>query len=230
MYPTLFLVPTPIGNLDDITLRAIKVLQSVDVVLCEDTRHSVKLIQHLGIEVALKAFHQHNEHKILTEIVDEIKKGKKYALISDAGTPGISDPGFLLTRACIQEGIVVDCLPGPTAFVPALVMSALPCDKFYFEGFLPHKKGRNKRLLFLKELDCSVILYESPYRIVKLLEELKALFHPEFKLVVVREISKIYQSVHRGTVDELLQIMQKDKAKGEMVVLWNSTLKNQEAF
>ena len=168
----LILIPTPIGNLGDITLRAIETIQTVDVLLAEDTRHTGKLLKHLNIEKTMRSYHAHNEHKAALSIVDKIKSGETVGLVSDAGTPGISDPGFLLVRECIRVGIQVEALPGPTAFVPALVGSGLPCDKFYFEGFLPHKKGRQTRLKLLASLPCTIVLYESPHRLFKTLQQI----------------------------------------------------------
>ena len=183
----LYIVPTPIGNLEDITLRALNVLKSVDLILAEDTRTSKKLLDHYEIETPMRSFHAHNEHKVLSNIIEQLKVGTDMALISDAGTPSISDPGFLLVRACRENEIELTCLPGATAFVPALVMSALPSDKFYFEGFLPHKKGRQTRLKYLATLHCTFILYESPYRLVKCLQQLAEHCGAERKVAVCRD-------------------------------------------
>jgi len=221
----LTIIPTPIGNLEDITLRAITVLKEVDVLLCEDTRHSVKLLNYLQINKPLVAFHQHNEHQILPKIIAQLQEGKHIGLVSDAGTPGISDPGFLLSRACVENDIEISCLPGATAFVPALVCSGLPCNNFYFEGFLPHKKGRKTRLDFLLTLDCTVVLYESPYRILKLLQELTNVLPPNAQVVVSREISKIHETHHRGSAKELLDYFTAKPAKGEIVVVFKKDFK-----
>jgi 16S rRNA (cytidine1402-2'-O)-methyltransferase len=217
--PSLTLVPTPIGNLDDITLRAFTVLREVDFVLAEDTRHAGILLKHHQITVNLKSFHSFNEHKALAGIVDQMKNGQKFALISDAGTPGISDPGFLLVRALLEEGLSVECLPGATAFVPALVVSGLPCDKFVFEGFLPHKKGRQTRLLELKEETRTLVLYESPFRVLKTLEQLIAHLGPDRKASVSREISKLFEETIRGTLEEVKAHFEEHPPKGEFVMV-----------
>jgi 16S rRNA (cytidine1402-2'-O)-methyltransferase len=217
--PTLYIVPTPIGNLQDITIRSIETLKSVDFILAEDTRHSIKLLHHLEIQKPLISFHQHNEHKKLDEVIDKILTSQSVALISDAGTPGISDPGFLLVRACIEKDIEVITLPGPTAFVPALVSSGLPCDKFVFEGFLPHKKGRLTRLQILAEETRTFILYESPYRLLKTLQQLAEFLGKERKASVSREISKIHEETIRGTLQELITHYSEKKIKGEIVIV-----------
>lgn len=217
--PTLYIVPTPIGNLQDITIRSIETLKSVDFILAEDTRHSIKLLHHLEIQKPLISFHQHNEHKKLDEVIDKILSSQSAALISDAGTPGISDPGFLLVRACIEKDIEVITLPGPTAFVPALVSSGLPCDKFVFEGFLPHKKGRQTRLQILAEETRTFILYESPYRLLKTLQQLAEFLGKERKASVSREISKIHEETIRGTLQELINHYSDKKIKGEIVIV-----------
>lgn len=191
--PKLYIVPTPIGNLQDITLRALEVLKMSDVILAEDTRQSSKLLQHYSIQKPMISFHQHNEHKNLNHIIQKLKAGETLALISDAGTPGISDPAFLLVRECIKENIEVECLPGATAFVPALINSGLPCERFCFEGFLPHKKGRNSRLLALKEETRTLIFYESPYRILKTLEQLIEVFGEERQASISRELTKLHE-------------------------------------
>ena len=214
----LTLVPTPIGNLQDITLRALEVLKNADLILAEDTRTARFLLQHFQIEKRILSHHQHNEHNALKEIIRLLKEGNKIALVSDAGTPAISDPGFLLVRECIKEDIEVYCLPGPTAFVPALVMSGLPCDKFVFEGFLPQKKGRQSRFLFLKEEERTIIFYESPFRLVKLLEEVIEHFGAERKCSVSREITKMFEETRRGTAEELFQHFSAHPPKGEIVV------------
>ncbi len=215
----LIIIPTPIGNLEDITLRAIRLLKECDFVLAEDTRQSGKLMKHLDIGTPLISFHQHNEHKVLDSIIERIKSSNMVGLISDAGTPAISDPGFLLVRECISQNIAVECLPGATAFVPALVNSGFPCDKFCFEGFLPHKKGRNKRLNELKEEQRTIVFYESPYRIKKLMEELVEIFGAERKVSISRELTKIYEEILRGTAQEMLQHFTEKEPKGEFVVV-----------
>jgi len=216
----LYLVPTPIGNLKDITLRALEVLESVDLVLAEDTRTTGKLLSLLKIKKPLKAYHAHNEHKSLDYFVKLIKENESVALVSDAGTPAISDPGFLIVRACIENDIKVESLPGPTAFVPALLQSGLPCDKFFFEGFLPHKKGRIKRLEWLKTLEQTIILYESPHRISKCVEQLLAVFGGDHRMSISREISKLHEETIRGTIEEVhQQLSERSKLKGEIVVV-----------
>jgi len=215
----LMLVPTPIGNLGDMSPRAIEVLTEASMVLAEDTRTTGKLLRHFGVETPLKAFHQHNEHRTLESIVSELRAGQTFALCSDAGTPGISDPGFLLVRACVDAGIDVECLPGATAFVPALVISGLPCDKFYFEGFLPHKKGRLKRLTALIDMTCTVVMYESPHRIIKLLEQLDDLGAGGRQVCLSREISKLHEETLRGPVHELKAQLHAHPPRGEYVVV-----------
>jgi 16S rRNA (cytidine1402-2'-O)-methyltransferase len=217
--PSLTLVPTPIGNLDDITLRALKVLREVDLVLAEDTRHAGQLLKHHQISANLKSFHSFNEHKALAPVLEAMKKGQKLALVSDAGTPGISDPGFLLVRALLEEGLTLECLPGATAFVPALVVSGLPCDKFVFEGFLPHKKGRQTRLKALEEESRTIILYESPFRVVKTLEQLISHFGPERKAAASRELTKLFEETVRGTLEELKAHFEAHPPKGEFVMV-----------
>jgi len=214
----LYLVPTPIGNLEDMTLRAIRILKEADIILAEDTRTSTPLLKHFGIEKKIFAHHQHNEHKALHEIIRFLKEGKSVALISDAGTPAISDPGFLLTRAAIQEGIKVCCLPGPTAFVPALVSSGLPADSFVFEGFLPAKKGRQTRLKALATETRTIVLYESPHRLIKALQEFIDIFGTERKVSVSREISKLYEETIRGTLKEVHEHFKNNPIKGEFVI------------
>jgi 16S rRNA (cytidine1402-2'-O)-methyltransferase len=215
----LYIIPTPIGNLEDITLRALRILKEVDVVLAEDTRTSSKLFQHYEISTSLRAFHKDNEHKILHGIIEQLKQGTKMALISDAGTPGISDPGFLLVRECLREGIEVETLPGATAFVPALVNSGLPCDKFVFEGFLPHKKGRQTRLKLLAEDERTIVFYESPHRIEKTLEQLVEFFGAERPCSLAREISKLFEEHLRGTLQEVLIKVKQNPPKGEIVLI-----------
>mgnify|MGYP001163326267 CR=1 FL=1 len=216
----LYLVPTPVGNLGDMTLRSIDTLKNVSVVYAEDTRTSGMLFKHFGIETPLRSYHNFNEHKIVDAIIEYLSTGKDAALVTDAGTPTISDPGFLLVRACINAGIKVSCLPGPTAFVPALAMSGLPSDKFYFEGFLPHKKGRQTRHKFLASLDCTFIMYESPFRMMKCLEELKEFCGPDRLACVVREISKVFEEAKTDSVDNLITYYTtKGTVKGEIVVV-----------
>ncbi|NUM49653.1 MAG: 16S rRNA (cytidine(1402)-2'-O)-methyltransferase [Flavobacteriales bacterium] len=217
--PKLYIVPTPIGNLQDITLRALEVLKMSDVILAEDTRQSSKLLQHYSIQKPMISFHQHNEHKNLNHIIQKLKAGETLALISDAGTPGISDPAFLLVRECIKENIEVECLPGATAFVPALINSGLPCERFCFEGFLPHKKGRNSRLLALKEETRTLIFYESPYRILKTLEQLIEVFGEERQASISRELTKLHEETARGTLKELLVHFTSKEIKGEFVIV-----------
>lgn len=215
----LYLVPTPIGNLEDITLRALAVLKDVEIILAEDTRSASVLLKHFGIEKKVYAHHQHNEHAAVSEIIKWLKEEKKIALISDAGTPGISDPGFLLTRACIENDIEVICLPGATAFVPALVASGIPCNSFVFEGFLPVKKGRKTKLDFLQSEERTMVFYESPHKILKTLEEFVQVFGETRKACVAREISKIYEEKKRGTLKELLDYYTAHPPKGEIVVV-----------
>ncbi len=214
----LYLVPTPIGNLKDITLRALEVLQSVDLILAEDTRTSGKLLKHYEIETPMRAFHMHNEHKSLEYFLNELKSGKHLALISDAGSPGISDPGYLLTKACADDGIEISALPGATALIPALAASGLPCDRFLFEGFLPHKKGRQKRIENLMEESRTMVFYESPHRIEKTLNQLSEAFGNDRQAVVAREISKKFETFHRGSLGEL-NSKAKEIARGEIVLM-----------
>ncbi len=215
----LYIIPTPIGNLEDITLRAIRLLKEVDLVLAEDTRTSGKLFSHYEIETPFASFHMHNEHLVLLKYIDRLKSGETFALISDAGTPAISDPGFLLVRECIKEGIEVDCLPGATAFVPALVNSGLPNEKFIFEGFLPVKKGRQKRLKLLAEEERTMVFYESPHRIIKTLNQFAEYFGEDRKISVSREISKIFEETIRGRLVDVLQHCNEKKPKGEFVIV-----------
>ncbi|WP_321371577.1 16S rRNA (cytidine(1402)-2'-O)-methyltransferase [uncultured Draconibacterium sp.] len=215
----LILVPTPIGNLQDITLRAVTVLKEADIVLAEDTRVSSKLLKHLEIDKRLVAHHKFNEHKTTASIVSQIEQGNTVALISDAGTPAISDPGFLLVRACVEKNIKVECLPGATALIPALAVSGLPTDKFVFEGFLPQKKGRQTRLKILAEEPRTIVLYESPYRLVKALGQFAEFFGPERKACVCRELSKMFEEVNRGTVTELQKYYEEHTPKGEIVIV-----------
>ena len=215
----LFVVPTPIGNLGDITLRSIEVLKSVDLILAEDTRTSSKLLKHYDIDTPVESFHMHNEHKKLESIINKLRSDSEIALISDAGTPGISDPGFLLVRECINNKVEVECLPGPTAFVPALVSSGLPCDRFSFEGFLPVKKGRTKRLKELSTETKTMVFYESPHRILKTLNDLSNYFDVESQISVSRELTKLYEETFRGTIKESVEHFEKNKTKGEFVIV-----------
>ena len=215
----LFVVPTPIGNLGDITLRSIEVLKSADLILAEDTRTSSKLLKHYDIDTAVESFHMHNEHKKLESIINKLRTDFEIALISDAGTPGISDPGFLLVRECINNEVEVECLPGPTAFVPALVSSGLPCDRFSFEGFLPVKKGRTKRLKELSAETKTMVFYESPHRILKTLNDLSNYFNDESQISVSRELTKLYEETFRGTIKESVEHFETKKPKGEFVIV-----------
>ncbi|MFL2570941.1 MAG: 16S rRNA (cytidine(1402)-2'-O)-methyltransferase [Parvicellaceae bacterium] len=216
----LYIVPTPIGNLKDITLRAIEVLNEADLILSEDTRTTQNLLKHFDISTKTRAYHQHNEHVATKGVIEELlSKEVNYALVSDAGTPGISDPGFLLIRACVKEKINVVSLPGPTAFVPAITKSGFPCDRFVFEGFLPHKKGRAKRLAAIKEEKRAVVLYESPHRILRLLKETDELLGSDRLVSVSREISKIYEETKTGSPADLHEYFSKNKPKGEFVVV-----------
>ncbi len=215
----LYLVPTPIGNLKDITLRALEVLQEVDVILAEDTRNTARLLNHYRIQKPLSPYHQHNEHKIVQHLVDQLAAGKKMAVVTDAGTPGISDPAFLLVRECIKNNIKVETLPGATAFVPALVNSGLPTNRFVFEGFLPLKKGRQTTLKALAEEDRTIILYESPMRLVKTLEELVQYFGADRQCCVSRELTKMFEENKRGTLQEVADYFKTRNVKGEIVIV-----------
>ena len=215
----LYVVPTPVGNMEDITLRAIRVLKEADLILAEDTRTSSVLLHHYEIKNQLTSHHKFNEHQTSQHIVERILGGQTVALISDAGTPGISDPGFLLVRECVRAGIEVQTLPGPTAFVPALVSSGLPCDKFCFEGFLPQKKGRQKRLQELQSEERTIVFYESPYRIVKTLQQFIEVFGPDRMVSVCREISKVHEQSVRGTLTEVLAHFTEHEPKGEFVIV-----------
>lgn len=215
----LYIVPTPVGNLEDITLRALKVLKEVDFILAEDTRTSSKLLNHYEIKKPLLSHHKFNEHKTVESVVNKLLAGQTAALISDAGTPCISDPGFLLSRECVRKDVEVDCLPGATAFVPALVMSGFPNDKFCFEGFLPQKKGRQTRMKILSEEERTMIFYESPHRLVKALQQFAEYFGSEREAAVVREISKIHQETKRGTIAELIEHYTQKEPKGEIVII-----------
>lgn len=215
----LYLVPTPVGNLEDITLRAIRVLKEADLILAEDTRTSGVLLKHYEISTPMKSHHKFNEHATSEAIAKRVAEGEKIALISDAGTPGISDPGFMLVRECRKLGVKVEALPGPTAFVPALVASGLPCDRFVFEGFLPPKKGRATRMAFLAEDPRSVIIYESPLRLARTLRELSSVFGNDRPATVVREISKIHETYNFSTLGELSEFYSQNQAKGEIVIV-----------
>ena len=215
----LYIVPTPIGNLDDITLRAVKVLQEVDFILAEDTRTSSFLLKHLGIEKPLRSHHKFNEHATVGMLAETIASGRNVALVSDAGTPGISDPGFLLVRTCIEHGIEVETLPGATALIPALVQSGFPCDKFCFEGFLPQKKGRMKRMEELRDEERTIIFYESPFRVVKCLEQMAEVFGAERMVSVSREITKKFEQTVRGTLAETAEYFRAHEPKGEFVIV-----------
>ena len=215
----LYLVPTPIGNLEDITLRAIRVLKEVDLILAEDTRTSGNLLRHLDISKPMTAFHIRNEHQVVERIADRIESGETLALVTDAGTPAISDPGFLLVRECVKRGIEVECLPGPTAFVPALVNSGLPAEKFIFEGFLPHKKGRQTKLQAVAEYPYTTILYESPFRLLKTLQQLAEVCGEERQVSVSRELTKIHEENVRGTLAEVIAHFSKKEIKGEIVIV-----------
>lgn len=216
----LYLIPTPIGNREDITQRSIRMLMEADLVLAEDTRTSKPLMQHYGVDTPLRSYHAHNEHAIVPQLVEELAAGATYALITDAGTPGISDPGFLLVRACREAGVAVSCLPGPAAFVPALAASGIPCDRFHFEGFLPHKKGRQTRLQYLAALPNTFALYESPHRIIKLLGQLAEFCGEDRTACVAREISKLHEEITTASLAELkAHYSAKGSVKGEIVVV-----------
>lgn len=216
---TLYIVPTPVGNMEDMTYRAVRILKEVDVVLAEDTRTSGILLKHFDIHNHLLSHHKFNEHGTSQGVVERLLAGQNVALISDAGTPGISDPGFFLVRETVRAGIEVQCLPGATAFVPALVSSGLPCDRFAFEGFLPQKKGRQTKILSLKDEHRTMIFYESPYRLVKLLEQFVEAYGPDRRVSVCREISKVHEESVRGTLDEVLAHFKSHEPKGEIVVV-----------
>jgi 16S rRNA (cytidine1402-2'-O)-methyltransferase len=221
MNSKLYLVPTPIGNLEDITFRAINTLKGVEMILAEDTRKSGILLKHYQISTRMESFHKFNEHHKLMRYIEFLTKGNSIALISDAGTPAISDPGFLLVRECLKNNIEVECLPGATAFIPALVNSGLPSDRFLFEGFLPQKKGRNKRLDNLKKEERTIIFYESPHRLIKTLSQLSDTFSSEHRACVSRELTKIYEENRRGTLQELIQYFSDIKPKGEIVIVFS---------
>lgn len=215
----LIIVPTPVGNLEDITLRAIRALKEADVILAEDTRTTGNLLRHFEIEKRMLAYHKFNEHRIVEQIADRIKNGEKVVLVSDAGTPSISDPGFLLVRQCIENGVEVECLPGPTALIPALVNSGFPSDKFCFEGFLPQKKGRQKMLGKLKDEERTMIFYESPFRLIKTLQQFSDAFGKERRVCVSRELTKIYEENIRGTLEEVILYFSAKVVKGEIVIV-----------
>lgn len=215
----LYIVPTPVGNLEDITLRALRVLKEADLILAEDTRTSGILLKHYDIHNHMQSYHKFNEHKTVEYLVERMKAGQTLALISDAGTPGISDPGFLLARECAKEGVEVQCLPGATAFVPALIASGLPCDKFVFEGFLPQKKGRQSRLKELAAEERSIVFYESPYRVVKTLMQFREIFGGNRDVAVCREISKVHEQIVRGSIDNAIEHFNVVEPKGEFVII-----------
>lgn len=215
----LYLIPTPVGNLEDITLRALRLLKEVDLILAEDTRTTSKLLKHYEIGTPLLSHHKFNEHQQVERIAQRLEQGENIALVSDAGTPGISDPGFLLTRTCVEKGIDTECLPGATAFVPALVNSGFPCDRFCFEGFLPQKKGRQKKLQALAEEKRTLIFYESPFRLVKALEQMAEVFGPDRPACVAREISKMFEEYKRGSLEELSRHYTQQGVKGEIVLI-----------
>lgn len=215
----IYLIPTPIGNLEDITLRALRLLKEADLILAEDTRVSIKLLKHYGITTPLKSFHMYNEHKKTPQIIEQLIRGITIAVISDAGTPGVSDPGFLLVRSALEANIEVQCLPGPTALIPALVQSGIPCDRFNFEGFLPPKKGRISRLETMALESKTIIFYESPHKLIKLFDQMIPIFGGDRKLAVVREISKLYESTFRGSLKEAILFFQDHSPKGEFVIV-----------
>jgi len=215
----LYVIPTPIGNFEDITLRALRILKEVDIIFCEDTRTTKNLLKHYEIEKKCYAYHINNEHKQVEQYVKWLQSGQTAALVSDAGTPGISDPGYLFIRECLSENIEIECLPGATALIPALVASGFPCDKFYFHGFLPHKKGKETALKMLSEKEETVVFYESPHRLIKTLSMMQKYFTSERKICVSREISKIYEEHFRGTIQEALVYFSAKEVKGEIVVV-----------
>ena len=216
---SLYIVPTPIGNLSDITLRALEILKSADVILAEDTRTSGHLLKHYSVGKPMQSFHNFNEHKVLDGLIKRMEKGEVMALITDAGTPGISDPGFLIARACIQAGLLIECLPGPTAFVPALIKSGLAADRFAFEGFLPQKKGRQTMLKKLAAEERTMIFYESPHRLLKTLQQFSEYFGPERKISVSRELTKIFEETVNGSITDVAQHFSQKEIKGEIVVV-----------
>ena len=219
----IYLIPTPIGNLEDMTLRGIRLLKEVDLILAEDTRTSQKLLNHYEIKTSMQSFHMHNEHKKVAQVIQEVLRGKTIALISDAGTPGISDPGYLLVHEALKLRVKVDCLPGPTALIPALVQSGLPSDRFVFEGFLPPKKGRQGRLKQMAEESRTTVFYESPHKIIKTLGQMLPYFGPQRKLAVVRELSKKFESNFRGSLEEAVHFFEEHPPKGEFVIVVEGT-------
>ena len=219
----IYLIPTPIGNLEDMTLRGIRLLKEVDLIFAEDTRTSQKLLSHYEIKTSMQSFHMYNEHKKVFQAIQEVLRGKTIALISDAGTPGISDPGYLLVHEALKQGVKVECLPGPTALIPALVQSGLPSDRFVFEGFLPPKKGRQGRLKQMAEESRTTVFYESPHKIIKTLGQMLPYFGPERKLAVVRELSKKFESNFRGSLEEAVHFFEEHPPKGEFVIVLEGT-------
>jgi len=215
----LFIVPTPIGNLKDMSFRALEVLSAVELILAEDTRTTAKLLKHFDISTPMKSYHMHNEHKVLSTVLDQLSSGVNMALVSDAGTPAISDPGFLLVRACVKHNIPVECLPGATALIPALINSGLPCDRFIFEGFLPPKKGRQTRLQALSQEQKTIVLYESPHKLIKTLTQICDFFGQSRIISVSRELSKVFEETKRGTAKSLLDYYTKNPPKGEIVIV-----------
>ncbi len=215
----LYIVPTPIGNLNDITIRALEILKTVDYILAEDTRQTIKLLKHYEIKTKYKSYHQFNEHKINQYIIKDLSDCKKIALVSDAGTPGISDPGYLIVKECIKNNITVECLPGATALIPAVVLSGFPCDRFLFEGFLPHKKGRKKRIEEIANNSITTILYESPHRVLKTLTELNAIIGNKKSVCLCKEISKIHETIVRGTFLKVINFVKQKPIKGEIVIV-----------
>jgi len=221
----LYIVPTPVGNLEDMTFRAVRLLKEADLILAEDTRVTSKLLQHFEIKNQVWSYHQHNEHKVTHKIIEELQSGKTIALVTDAGTPGISDPGFFIIRECVAQNIEIETLPGATAFVPALVNSGLSCDRFTFEGFLPHKKGRQTRIKELAENKYTFVLYESPYRVIKTLTQLMEVFGENHKASVSREISKIHEETIRGSLSEIINHLENNVLKGEFVIICEAKAK-----
>ncbi len=224
----LFLVPTPIGNLKDITLRALEILKTSDVILAEDTRNSGILLKHFEIDVPMQSYHVHNEHEKYKDVLHQIQQGKIISLITDAGTPGISDPGFLIVRECIKANLHIECLPGATAFVPALVKSGLPTDRFVFEGFLPVKKGRKTRFEQLKSEERTIVLYESPYKLLTTLKDIMAFWGKDRLISISREITKLYEETLNGTVEEIYEIFNKKTPKGEFVIIIKGNLNEKD--
>ncbi|MCX7862720.1 MAG: 16S rRNA (cytidine(1402)-2'-O)-methyltransferase [Bacteroidales bacterium] len=218
----LIIIPTPIGNLQDITLRALDYLKRVDLIYAEDTRQTIKLLKYYNIQRPLKSYHQYNEHLIKQQIIERLKNGELIGLVSDAGTPAISDPGYLIVRECIRNNIEIECLPGPTALIPAIVLSGFPCDKFIFEGFLPHKKGRKSRIETIAKYDTTVILYESPHRILRTLKEFYEIMGNTKAVCVCREISKIHETIIRGSFEEVINVLERTQIKGEIVLIIGS--------